>query len=72
MAVYKELNIYLRLCAGFLISGECLLLAYSVEKLEFFPGDKFIFDMRNYKILHTGRDIYLTICSDSATVELTY
>ncbi|MDB4584524.1 hypothetical protein N9164_15340 [Draconibacterium sp.] len=29
---------------------ERLFLAYSVEKLEFFPGGKIIFDMRNYKI----------------------
>ena len=27
--------------------------------------------MRNYKILHTGRDIYLTISSDNAAGELT-
>jgi len=44
---------------------------YSVEKLRIFQNGKFIFDTTNFKLLHTGRDQYLTISSDKATGEPT-
>jgi hypothetical protein len=43
-------NMEHRYCAGFYVLGKGPLLAYSVEKLQIFPGGKFICDITNYKI----------------------